>query len=418
MFKKKGVTQVDWTTSMAVFLIFLGFTFLTVAPQSTVFIDEKSALNNLKYNFIEDYSYDVKFLPIHIESQRTGLEPIVFPVEYDFDEFNLENNISFAFNRSVSDDLIFIMDITDNLTTQNLVYNSDATLPKFKANKIYFKRTNDSIQVPSKQLYVNYYQNTLENVSYLDKLRIYNFKILKNNQNEVSFSYNKISNHSQGAIIVLNNSYFLHKERIFADMSRIYMNFDSNIDYSVDFTTDTYTKYYFNNVIQGNFTFSEDTCINSTTDYVDLSNNISTMTLIMPRTRIALCTENGYVNIHMENPTYIEFHFSTDSPGSKYSKREPISIYSGLITSQTGISMQKINNLEKESIKSIRNRYDIPDQLEFSMFMTHINYTPIFLKESNQPTKNNNIFIKRWKDYIIYPDGEKELVLMGVSAWQ
>ena len=89
-----------------------------------------------------------------------------------------------------------------------------------------------------------------------------------------------------------------------------------------------------------------------------------------------------------------------------------------LLISFLSFSQDKINTIDKKPIYLIRQEYNIPNDIKFELLMTHINYTSLFNKSSATPRSQDNVFVKRWRDYIIAPDGEKELVLMGVRVWQ
>lgn len=412
---KRGVLQLDWVISLALFLLFIAFTFMIISPKTDVFIDEKAALNNIKYSFIEDYEFDASFLPIFIETQRRGIEPIIFPMQYNLTNVMLEDETPYSY---LDSDLIFLSNITSDYTVKKLVSSSFGADKNYASNKMMLDFLNNVSLVSSQMLEVHYYKNDLKQIIYLDEARVKNFSIKKSTGEDIDFPNKKILNSSQSNVYVSKNNFFVFKQYTFYNLPRVYYYFNTSSEFDFSFNIYTYDKFYYP-VQLGNLLLNETWCLNVTTDYFDFSNDENTITIKTEPTLISTCMDNkDYAKVTIRNPKYVEMHFSKNNLSENYNSTKDLSVFSGVLYKISGVSETLLNNLSNKTIEETRQRYFIPETIDFQVVMTDIDYTPIFSYGVPDPSKDKNVFIKRWHDYLIYENGTRKLVLMGAKVWQ
>lgn len=415
--KKRGVSQIDWTMSLALFLLFIAVTFLLVAPKTTVFIDEKAALSNIKYGFIEDYSYTIEFLPLFIETVRSGTEPIISLVPSSLSSFVLEDDIPFL---SYDGEVIFSTNITKNLSRRTLIANPLNVSAAFLPNNLYLRRENESLQVPVQQLYANYNKSILQNVSYLGDTRITLFRIEDDDEEVIGFGNDEITNGSAAIVTKVSNNYFTHKTYLFPGLARIYLRFASDETYQVTYDVQSYTHYYLNPATQGNFSIPVGTCYSFSGGYFDyVEQGQSLLTMITDADLFLICKQDeDTVRTTIYGPKEIQWHFSRDSPGTLYPAHDPLTVFAGVTEVQRGLSLAKLQTLSTRSVNDLRSAYGVSDSIRFELRMDEINFSNRFLYQFATPHVTDNVFITRWPEYVIHENGTRERVLMGVKTWQ
>ena len=413
---KRGFNQLDWIISLVFFMMFLAFTFIIVSPHSTVFLDEKAALNNLKYGFIEDYTYSLSELPVYVDTKRRGIEPVIFPMEYFSPNIFFDDGTTFSI---IDNELIFILNITDDITQKKIILSNSSQKQDIVSNKMNLRYENGRAEVATRRFYIDYLNTEIKNIYYNNVLRIKNITIKDTNEQKIVLYNRNLTNESFAIVLKENNNDFVFKQYMFYDMSRLYLSFNTNTNFIYSFDLYDYNEFYFP-VISGNLLLNETMCFNVTTDYFDFGNGDNTITIRMsPATKISTCTkETDHLKIILYNPKKVDIYFSDDAIATKYNNTKEIDVYSGILTQKKGVSVDKLNQIKNKSVSILRTEYAIDEGMNFELMMSEINYTNIFDYSFATPRKDSNVFIKRWHDYLLYQNASKKLVLMGVKVWQ
>jgi hypothetical protein len=412
---KRGAMQLDWVISLALFLMFLAFTFLLISPKTEVFIDEKSALNNIKYNFIDDYSFEVSYLPVFIKTQRRGVEPVIFQNDYYFSNFLIEDKTIYSY---VDGEIIFLSNITDDYTIKKIVSNQYEAKIDYNSNKMMLYYEKNSSFVPSRMVEVKYTDDEIDYVVFEDKIKFNNFSLAKNSGEKIDFPNKNFTNSTVANVYYSSNNFLLFKQYLIYDLPRVIFNFNSSSEFEFSFYSFSYDSFYYP-VQFGDLHVNETWCLNITTDYLDLSNGKDTVTFKMDPTSFSICTENkGYAIIKFFSPKKIELFFTNLNLSENYNYTKEFVVYSGIPSKKNGVSSKRLENISKKTPDELREEYGISNTIDFELFMTDLNYTSLFLYSYHSAPKEKNVFIKRWNDYLIDEYGTKKNVIMGVKVWQ
>ncbi|MFA6088270.1 MAG: hypothetical protein WC755_00270 [Candidatus Woesearchaeota archaeon] len=415
-FEKRGSSQVDWIVSLALFLLFLVFTFVVVSPHQKVFVDEKAALTNIKYSFMNDYTQNVDSLPIFIDSKRTGLEPIIVSLDYPFSNLRLDDNRNFYY---YDNELIFMEDISKNQTKIKIISSDlNQTSHRDEINSKQLRVQNSNVYVDTKQFLANYKNGNLDTITYLNKQRVANFSIYTSDGQKSLMLDTKLINQSVAVVSTQKNNFMTHKEYMFADTSRMYLYTNSQTPYYLKFNLKNYNEFFIYPASNGTFSYNTTSCMNFTADVFEVSDSSTILTFVMESSPISLCMNTFDLEMTIHNPKHLEMIFSNNPLGSQYVKKDRIDAYTGIITTKSGVSIDRLSNITKKTPNQIRAEYSIPNGMNFQLLMTDINYSEKYKYSFAEPQKTSNVFIKRWNEYLIQNNGTTEIVTMGVKVWQ
>ena len=109
--KKRGVTQVDWAISLALFLLYVAWFFIFINPMFLEDNTQEALLSIVEDNFKDGYRWEVRKIPLIIYTNTTNSYlPIVEEFNYNWTLSNtkLANNKEFLLDNGK---IIFLADV-------------------------------------------------------------------------------------------------------------------------------------------------------------------------------------------------------------------------------------------------------------------------------------------------------------------
>lgn len=413
---KKGFSQIDWTISLSLFLLFVSFTFILLNPGDTVFFDERTSLENIKFNLMNDYTVDLVEVPLFIETRQVGYYPFKT-------ELNNLGGIKFVDNSKfavVGDTLVFFFDVNGTSLQKDILSNSEFKHGNGKPQDTFLYDDNKTISIPSRSLNTDYDSKfNFEEISYLGRERIIDFKIIDDKNNTISFA-NRYKYESELSILLDRfNSDFKFESFFFSNFPIIQNRFDSQTNFSIKLTLDSYNSYYVNPILN-NYIYGDEGCLSFDSDYLAFGSNKSIISFVFDdETKLIFCSNiDGTIDVEFNSPKEMDIYFSTSSLGSDYPTHDISSSYFGIKRKNKVASYSKLLNISSLSPISIRNRYGIAEDLKFSINVLNHEFDEVYTYEVEKPDSQTNVFVKRWNDYLLKEDNTKELVTFSVRVWQ
>ncbi len=108
--RKRGVSQLDWIMSLALFLLYIGWFFVFVAPSISFNSNKDAVMILLEKKFEDEFTWQLKRFPLFIESNETGqLKPILMDYTYNSTQIKFIDGMDFIF---WEDKMIFLANLT------------------------------------------------------------------------------------------------------------------------------------------------------------------------------------------------------------------------------------------------------------------------------------------------------------------
>jgi len=169
---KKGFIEVDWIVSIAIFLIYLTFFFIYLAPFTEEQPEASDALlARVESNLRDNVTWYVQRVPIFIHSNISSLEPLIATFTFNWKNLSLSDNASFFRQENK---LIFKENIHEG-TNIKWVVSSDEVYPQATVSTD-LAPTASGVTMDSLRFTAEF-DGLLKSASHFEKQRISGFNI-------------------------------------------------------------------------------------------------------------------------------------------------------------------------------------------------------------------------------------------------
>jgi len=368
---KRGLTQIDWVMSIAIFMVFIALLFLFVRPNYSQ-QNLLPIINVIEKNFENDVSLTVNKIPYFSKNNFSQNEPVVLVFSNEADE----NKVSLPDNRSlviINDKIFFYGNDKEYIITSNQNYAKKNETFDLVANA-------GSTIIPSKNFEVGFNGGLINNITYYGKLKAFNFRY--------PFS---------GGDSFLNKSFLAiylaadHESYVFGNFSRIF-NFNAD-EFNLDVELFTYSNVYHdgNNI---SIDYGTVGCTAFSTTFIDFFNLTDPNGIVFegdnltgvycwnntPALNLSFTTDKYNINLHNG-----DFRHGIDT-------RAEFSL--GIAETKTGFYLP-LANFSYEQKKS---EWNIADMYNFKI--TIANESSVFYT-LGQDIKSTNVHAKTTNKYII-----------------
>ena len=410
---KRGISQVDWAISLAVFLLYIAWFFVFVTP-----VSERAELTNLiplvEDRLLEDISWSVYKAPMIITSNTTLInEPLIVEFPFDIENFYLDGkywildrgNLIFLDNLSEEENTFWIVDSDESYSLpfvmNDLEPNSEfSSTTGFKAyfyNSMFYK--------------ADYPTQKINGVSY--------------NLNSVSLDVttNSFTSTPITSIYKVINQAINHTSYIFAKNQKVYNYIDLNVEgnyiFELSFDLFKYSNYFTDNLYMGVFNYSQNETFEYSGDILSLYSSNSVLTLILgEESEIILHHTNSSnlqltVEIPFSSNTFYNLIFHED-----LDDREdfivPYSAKFGMFEGEEGISLEKLLILNQSDYKTLKSDYNYPKDKDFSIELSN-STTTLFNKGPVPPV--TNIYSKETTHWMLDKLSGKTKLNLIIKTW-
>ncbi|MBC8444206.1 hypothetical protein H8D83_01335 [Candidatus Woesearchaeota archaeon] len=410
---KRGISQVDWAISLAVFLLYIAWFFVFVTP-----VSERAELTNLiplvEDRLLEDISWSVYKAPMIITSNTTLInEPLIVEFPFDIENFYLDGkywildrgNLIFLDNLSEEENTFWIVDSDESYSLpfvmNDLEPNSEfSSTTGFKAyfyNSMFYK--------------ADYPTQKINGVSY--------------NLNSVSLDVttNSFTSTPITSIYKVINQAINHTSYIFAKNQKVYNYIDLNVEgnyiFELSFDLFKYSNYFTDNLYMGVFNYSQNETFEYSGDILSLYSSNSVLTLILgEESEIILHHTNSSnlqltVEIPFSSNTFYNLIFHED-----LDDREdfivPYSAKFGMFEGEEGISLEKLLILNQSDYKTLKSDYNYPKDKDFSIELSN-STTTLFNKGPVPPV--TNIYSKETTQWMLDKLSGKTKLNLIIKTW-
>ena len=258
MLGKRGLTQIDWAISIAIFILYMSWFFILIKPYYMP-ADEMSPAENVEEEFLEEVSWTVNKTPIMVFS---GIDTTYEPVSANFSLAVNESNFAFSDNNYFTlfeGSIYFLANLQKGRNLFWLI-SSDETYPK-KDIMTDLQPSVHSTSVSS--MTATYHDGLLRKAYYKNNLVLENFRMIRNNAEIESLGAYFNSSRIMSVQRSITEAGFNHTSLIFAYNPRIYNSiklhpFTGRRSVILSMTIHSHPGYYADNANFGEISYPEE----------------------------------------------------------------------------------------------------------------------------------------------------------------
>ncbi|OVE74512.1 hypothetical protein BVX95_02265 [archaeon D22] len=291
MFKKRGFAQVDWTISLAIFLLYLAWFFVIIKPQVVSSNLLGPQAEEIKADFIEKTKNTLKVMPFFIETNSNSHQ--IFEVDLDFlNYYGVISNISYLKDRT---NLIIHDNLNDSIGIYYLVISDYYTYPSSRNTSLGILVDNDTINLNS-NIKIEY-SNT-SGLKSVERLGTEKISRIRHYQNDQELKSPNVSLDNRHMFMELNQDYqtvenrfrFIASKNSFKQ--KVWLNDKiESFNLTIKIAFETYTDYFINNDYHGSI--NNDTCTETEYKSINLSNSDDYLFIkLNKKSQIKLCDDD------------------------------------------------------------------------------------------------------------------------------
>lgn len=423
---KKGLTQIDWVVSFAIFFAYLVWFFIYIRPTLAPEKSTDALLSEIKDNLVNDASWTVDIVPLLVKSNLTLYdEPVIakFPFSWGYENTGFNDNKDFY----MSEGKIFLIANLTN-TSQNMLWiahsSENYTRQNFSRN---FFATRDSLVIDSKQFSASFESSLLSRITFNGNLRLTRFNLSYDGNSILSKDFNATDFNSTPIIAkysaktdAFNNSMY-----VFAENSRIYGFAYSNTfmshNYTITATLKNYTDYYATENSRGKISIN-DSCINFSGNYVDLYDSKDGITFITrDLSNGSICGSNTSIILSLTFPLKNESSYTIMMHGGDYRNTTKFANYikerTGVVEQLKGISLRLINGINKTSYSGLKSNWSYPSDKNFAFFLKNASNSDAAVYQPAAPPDTSNVHVIKFDIYTLDKLGNKKKHTLLIRGW-
>ncbi|MBD3204026.1 hypothetical protein GF327_07025 [Candidatus Woesearchaeota archaeon] len=416
--KKRGLFQLDWALSFAIFILFIAWFFVFLGPQLTNSSNKNSLITIVKTNFFQEFEYEEEKIPLFIRSQNIGKYiPIHLNASIRWNKFAFSNSQQFIKNKN---NIIFLPEINKSPEIFWIVKNKNSTFENTGTDLI---STSDWTTTTDFKAYFT--DSILTKAEYKGILKINDYKTYIGteefnptlNSHENLGLASKYLSETQG----FNNTYYIYAYNSIIHNYIQNNNPNENYTYRIEFDLKNYTAFYSDNSNFQNLTDSKELkTISYNKDYVTLYNSNDSLSIFFSEnTTITLEYFNNSRMIKAEllltDSLFIKFVFHPGNYSNITSRDYEYDF--GIKQKIKAINLEEIQSANYESLKS---EWQYPELNDFKISIYNSTKT-ISLKDSiasigKSPGKNIQVFAKEYNTYI-KKDSQIHPAVVNIRVW-
>ncbi len=406
---KKGMSQIDWAISMALFLLLIAWFFAFLQPMMQTDISKKSMMTSLSSSFASEFTEETLSVPIVIFSEKRDFLPIIIDFTYGWDQFSLSTGEPYL---KTADKLFFLVNMTgdtdavwlvrDANTTRNSAYGLASGTDWATTTKLF--RMN---QIPSldSRLFLNSTLRLTRNRIYADRIQV--------EPTETSYESSAIAAVYQGNIEGLNHTIAVYAMNSIADIIAMPKPGSSYL-YEMKFSALGYHSYFSDNIHFGrlNATSARQN-LSFTADYLNLYDDREYAAVFLDRaSTIYLEYYNTTIDVNISfqlgntSISRLELGWGNFTNAS----RGPYSSMAGAARKERGLDLAEIRGSDYSSLKE---RWNYPD--DFSVTIYRMNETEPIISIGPEADSGQVYAIDEYR-YAI-DDGMLIPVVVNMRVW-
>ncbi len=419
-FKKKGLTQIDWAISLAIFLLYIAWFFIFARPQVTNDSLLKPLSSDFLSRFDEEVMWGVSKTPIFISSSQNYSGPVFVNASIVGNNFYIDGTTNYLLDE---DKLV----ITDFFSSQKNVYYL------IKSDEIYNNtpgqvdlEITQNMTSNSKNLSISINQGLLETISHFEQVKLNSFSIRLNDQDitrenntfedkKLLASYNIYSQ----PINVYTKTYALSTlTRILIERNDDFNRYNLTISYELPL----FEGFYSNG--ENKMSYSNDSeCQNFISNYLRFyENNLSLVIETSEDLNMSICADNQEsritMNTQLEQTLSISFEIVPDKEGVKTS----FNLSNGLSENLTGYDEGLLVNLEYDALKtklrfSQEHGFSIKAYDSSKSNLAKRTKTNTLLDIGGVKQNNYEIYSKETEKIMIDKYGNQRPITLVVGVW-
>jgi hypothetical protein len=419
--EKKGVSQLDWIMSLALFLLYIIWFFVLIMPSLSSTFTKDTFLSSLDTDFKEDFSWELNKYPIFIEynlSPRT--RPVIFNMTTNKTDFKFTDGLNYIFWKGK---MIFIANLSSQVTTFFLMEGGNYSNQTRNFETI---DVNDD-RVSTENLTVRFDDSMVERIDYLgeEKIAGLTYKL-----NDITYSpLNATWNDSGFAGIYSSTTQNINiSSLVFAYSPEIH-NFistasqDSNYTLVINMNLKNYASYFSNNDYYGNFLYSNSTAnVNYSFNYITLYSSSDSLSMHFDDDVTFSFTDyNRTLKLKMTIPFRDRYSFTYifHEGGYGYADYDSYDVRFGAKETVKGIYLSNIST----NYSYLKEKWKVPAGKEFNIQVfsntTSYNYLqddPLY-EIGSRPAKDKQVIAKSVDGYSLDPDGNYLPIAINYRTW-
>lgn len=417
--KKKGLSQIDWAFSLALFLLYLTWFFIIIRPAFESSQNDLEFPKIIKENFVNEVSLTMNKIPLII---KTDIKRENQPMILGFDE-NTSMNYAISGHYSVFDDkrLLFMDDLSRGSNLFSLLESSE--------NQIYLSTQNDlkssSVSASTKNFAASFESGLLKSVYYFDMKKIKSFSMLIGGSDpaikEYHFTpYNIVAKYK--ALTPKLN----HTTYVFAENSNIYCFIEpkEEISLNLNLEMDRYDNFFSSKDDSGEISQSSEECHSFKSDFIDFydDDGKGVAFSFSKDVNISFCSEL-YLNIGFSFKTDDEASYKIMFHNESYSEihefLESYSLIAGVSEEVYGLSLNKIRKLDNKTYSELKELLECPEKRNFNITIlnsTSNNASALFSK-GEKSNEFVNIYSVKENEMMMDQHGNEKIVVLNVLSW-
>ncbi len=413
---KKGVTQVDWVVSFAIFFLYLAWFFIFIRTSSEQPSQTGSELSAIRENLINDASWTVDALPVFVDSNLTlEDEPVIIGFPFSWEARNMgfrdgreyyiaERKVFFLANlTNVSRNIFWMAHSAENYTTVN------------KSGMIA-----GATGVDSGQFGATFRNSVPESITHSGNLRMSGFNISLDGDPILDFDpeFNRtfmIARYSAKADLI-NMSFY-----VFASRPRIYGYAYSNSLYpknlTITATLHNYTEYYAHENSRG---MLNETCTAFAGEYVDLYEKTGISFFMQDPANGSICSSDGKTVLSLTLPLRNETSFSIFMHGGDYrntTKYKGRGQQLGMVEKLSGISLRLIGNINRTDYEGLKRNWSYPPEKDFAFFLINESDETVAALQPFTAPAATNVYGDSSKVNVLDRNGNKKRHTLLINGW-
>jgi len=413
--KKRGVSQIDWIVSLALFLLYLAWFFAFVTPQIKTTTNKDSSIETLKDKFYDEFKWSVYKFPLFVESNNTPkYQPIIMTYEsnrtdlwfVDGTNYLLWNNkLILLANLSSEKETFWILSGND--------YSPDYTSTGFNSENKSVSTENFTMRLDESLPDSAWYKEKekFDNAEY--KINNFNFDVSTNELNEFGFV----------AMYTARTENINHTSLVFDKNSEVYNYFltesDNEYLFTIDLDLDDYDSYYSNNLYYDDFEYGETLkSVNFTNDYLTLYGPDAFTIFLDDDTEFNLSYYNE--SLHLKMSFYVSdgylYRYVFHDGDYNNIERDYYNGRFGVIKKLEGIDFLSIET----NYTYLKNKWEFKKEFEINVYENSSAYTylydPEYIIGSYTPGGRNVISETEDIDRLV-DNGEYEIIGVNFRVW-
>ncbi|MBN2422726.1 hypothetical protein JXB41_05845 [Candidatus Woesearchaeota archaeon] len=420
--QKRGLSQLDWAMSLAIFILFIAWFFIFIRPNLDLGVTKQSLFMLVKNNFFHDYEWQIEKMPLFISTEDlNNYKPVIVNFSFEWNNFKFKGDDYFIREDNY---LIFLPNIPASPRVFWLIHGGNYTTE----TGVYGLVATPNWTTTSKNIRVDFEESFLSEIYYDDSKRLHDFKAYINLEefkaDDYSYSDNGILSRYFSNTPGFNHTFNVYAQNSRTDSFVRVNNPVENYTYTIRFRLWNYSNYYSNNVFYDDIDYSEDPEeVSYVYDYITFYDDESAVSIFFDRnTSINFISYNESLEFNCSFLLYDNAQYEIIFHRGSYLNisRQDYSYMYGLKEIITGLNKDLLSTAEYEELKQ---RWNYPFEKNFKIRVynstsarSHLEVNPLFEIGLNDP-ETKVTYAEDINTYILDEDSELTPATVNIVVW-